>query len=427
MRIIALQNSRCNTYPICVDKKIAHLKKHFSFKEEELIEVRKMYALQYFDPTDFGVRKVYEISSSLCDEFNSLFVEVANGSKKAKKRQKKILDLLFIGHGFIPEVRRRLSAVIGLAELTSNNFVNVGATFSPYSLVILQSFVQFGADVSVGLSSPIEKDGKRRLGKLIVKAHCWLCSKAHADLEGEIGMGSVLAAGATLKESAPDNSLLLGNPASVKRHIEENEVFGGAIENIDPARVAMVMETWKKMGYSISKKTAEKILSGEVFSTLNPSLGLLYLKTHMLCEKLDSPSLSIEERETVLDLLFPSHGKNFKVGKGLFLDLAGTVSVGDDVSIEDNVTIGGRVTLEDKVTLEEGSCIFSSNHPLCYKSRRPRFSFAKGLHIDVRLEKNVVKNGVHLGKGSMLAPKASISRDVKANTLALGDGKYIEM
>ena len=405
-----------------VQRKIRHLKKHFGFTKEELIEISKMYSLAFFDPKDKGVQKLYQISKDLCEEYNALFVIKASNKEKrraAKKRQKEILSLLFPGHGLIAECRSRLSAVIGLVDIKSNNFINVGAHFSPYSYVILEPYTQFGADVEVGLSKPIQReDGKIRLGKLELGASSWLCSKAKADFSGRLGEESVLAAGAYLYESCPAKSLITGRPAKVLKTIGEEKPIKP--QKIEEKEVLSLYDHYKKMGYRVSKKKIHKMLDGSYFSTIDIRLGFLYLKTHELCHKLDG-NISLEEREEILNLLFPNHGKNLRIGKGFFLDLAGTVKLGDNVTIGDNVSLGGKIKIGNNVTLGDGVSIFSSNHPLNAKKRKPNFSLKRGLYIDVRFGENKILDGVTIGKNTVVIPEVTVKEDIKENGLVLRD------
>jgi acetyltransferase-like isoleucine patch superfamily enzyme len=174
------------------------------------------------------------------------------------------------------------------------------------------------------------------------------------------------------------------------------------------------------MGYRVSKKKIHKMLDGSYFSTIDIRLGFLYLKTHELCHKLDG-DISLEEREKILDLLFPNHGKNLRISKGFFLDLAGTVKLGDNVTIGDNVSLGGKIKIGNNVTLEDGVSIFSSNHPLNAKKRKPNFSLKRGLYIDVRFGENKILDGVTIGKNAVVIPEVTVKEDIKENGLVLRD------
>ena len=60
-------------------QKLKHLKKHFGFKDEQLIEIKKMYDGEFFDPADANVQKLYKISQDICNQYNNI---LRNTTKK---------------------------------------------------------------------------------------------------------------------------------------------------------------------------------------------------------------------------------------------------------------------------------------------------------------------------------------------------------
>ncbi len=405
---------------ISIATKLAHLKANFSFADSELGEITKLYSGDDYDHNDPGVIKLKKISAELCEEWNNLFTGI-NPKSHDNKRKKALLKLLFPGlpsnHG---SIRRNMHLVIGLVEVSPYTFINVGADFGENTLVKLGVWSQLGPNFSVDENI----NGKAKT--IIVEKDAWLGGKVKVKAGTTIGENSVVGAGAYVDQDVPKAKLSLGRPASAKKDIvREKEIVVKEFSLYNQGEIDLIHAHYKKIGHGLGKGLVNRIFTGKPFSTLSISLGMLYLYTHGLCMKLDNPSLKENERELIIDQLFPIHGKNIKIGRHFFLDLCGVVSLGDNVTIGDNVCLGGLIKIGSNVTIGSGSLLFSSNHPLSAVERKVGFHKGLGLSIPIYLTPIQIGDGVTLGENVCIAPFANIKENIEDNMLVLQKGTKV--
>ena len=113
--------------------KMDHLRKYFDFSDEELDEI-SLYYQGKGNLESKGVKRLFEISDKLCQEFNMLATNPKNKSKESG-RKGAILKRLFPNCPGISYIRRGLQLVIGNVRIESSVFLNVNATFG-YNLNI---------------------------------------------------------------------------------------------------------------------------------------------------------------------------------------------------------------------------------------------------------------------------------------------------
>lgn len=145
-----------------------------------------------------------------------------------------------------------------------------------------------------------------------------------------------------------------------------------------------------------------------------------------------------------------SPGKNFRLGRGVhILDnsiLIGDLDIGDNVFIHDNVQIrsfGYRIEIGENTTINRNTCILAqcfigknvsiaanavivgSNHVFSDTTRtiKSQGIVSRGIIIedDVWIAANcTILDGVHIGKGSVVAAGAVVNQDVPPCTIVGG-------
>ncbi len=402
-----------------LQRKLEHLKKNFHFTEAELKDISLLYRGLPYPEQSEGIAKLRAVSQKACDEFNALFTVPENKSAD-KRKKKKLLRLLFPLLPNTPgEIRRGLHLVIGLVDISNFTFINVGANFGENTLVKLGHWTQIGPNFSVSESSG-------PASRILIDDEAWLGGKVNVASGVTIGKQTVVGSGARVEENIAEKVLAIGRPAHAIKEIPVVEEFKSAqFEVYTKEEQELIRAHYKKIRHQISKKAFGRIYSGATFSTLSIRLGLLYLFTHGLCKKLDDPTLTDSEREDIYDVLFPIRGKNLKIGKNFFLDLAGTVSLGDNVTIGDNVAIGGLVRIASGATIGDGCLLFGSNHPLSAKKRKIGFNKGLGLSIPIAYVPIHIGENVTLGRDAVIAPKADIKTSVPDGALVDPKGKII--
>ena len=404
-----------------IERKLAHLRRHFGFPEDELQEIAKLYGGLPYDPAHKGIVHLKEESRKLCDEWNLLFTGERERSID-NKRKSKILNLLFPGlpmtHG---SIRRSMHLVIGMVEVSPYTFINVGANFGENTIVKLGRWSQIGPNFSI-----FEEEGPAKT--IAIEDEAWLGGKVKVKAGTTIGANSVVGAGAYVNNDIPAWSLALGRPAAIKKQITPKDGMSIKESSLySKEELDLLAAHYKKVGHSLPQKTIEAIFTSHAFSTFSIRLGMLYLYTHGLCMQLDNPKLSEQEREAIIDQLFPIHGKNLKIGKHFFLDLCGVVSVGDNVTIGDNVCLGGLVRIGDNVQIGNGCVFFSSNHPLSPKERKLGFHEGLGLSIPIYLSPIEIGNNLKIGNDVALAPFCNIQNDIPDDSLVLAKGQIVPL
>lgn len=399
-----------------IRKKLKHLRRRFKFTEAELDDACRFYENDPSSLESAGVKHLFLVSADICEKWNRLFSNFDVKRKWWKSRR--LLKLLFPKLPFGVVIRRGLNLVIGRVELSSKVFINVNARFGPLAEVKIGKKTQIGPNLTVDLAS---------FGKVIIQDNVWICSGVTIFSTTNIQKGSIVGSGAYVSGRVRAHTLAVGRPAKTKKYIKENEMF--SLKKWKTPFVGEeleIMKTKMHLRYPfLSQEMFSNVLESRPFSAANLSLARLYLKTHYLCQKLDDVSLSEGERKEIIDELFPIHGKGIAIGKNFFLDLIGTVVLGNDVTIGDNVSFGGVIRIGNGVQIGNNTCLFSSNHPLDYRQRY--FGFHRGMGLSVPLVYPPISamNKVKIGEGCCAAPGCLISSSLPNDSLVLTDGKVI--
>ncbi len=180
----------------------------------------------------------------------------------------------------------------------------------------------------------------------------------------------------------------------------------------------------------------EKMLAGFVYDPFCEGMPEERAKAHRLCKLYnDTLDTESERREAILDELMPDRaegvylqgpiyfdfGTNIKMGKGSYANFNFTVLDEAEVIIGESVFIGPNCTLATPI------------HPLRYQDRNAFFNEKTGNVTNLEragrivigdncwLGANVVVcPGVTIGEGCVIGAGSVVTRDIPANSLAVG-------
>lgn len=180
----------------------------------------------------------------------------------------------------------------------------------------------------------------------------------------------------------------------------------------------------------------EKMIAGKVYDAGDSTLHDLRVKAHRLCAEFNATieSDKLERKEILRELLphtsdnlylqgpfYCDYGRNIKIGKNFYANFNFTVLDCCPVEIGDDVFVGPNVSLLPPV------------HPLRWQQRNDRvradgtlydYEYAKPIKIgnNCWIAGNVtVIGGVTIGDGSVIGAGSVVTRDIPANSLAVGN------
>ena len=407
---------------ISIDKKLKILRKKYNFKHHELVQIKKMYSGDFFNPNDYGYRKLIKLSHFLCNKYN----KIDNGGNFLQRIIKKIkkhllIKQLFLGSGFLADVGKNIDVVIGLVDYNGCGFINKNVKFSKYALVSCGNYVMFGNNITVGDSEVTKQNGLIKLGTISIGDDCWVCAGVKIHNNVVIGNKCVVAAGCVVDKNIQTNSLAIGRPCKVAKTLK-NETF--SLNKINFSRsdkqLNDVKNHFKKLKLNFKNKQLQNLLNCKRYNSINLGLKKYINKSHTLSEKYNKTNY---DKNEILAKLFCNHGKNLVVDDDLFIDTLGTIKVGDNVNISKGFCASGNLIIGDNVKIGKNVSMYATGHSLNYKQRRVGFSFKNGLYEFSQSNGIIIKNNVKIGNNCVIAPNTIISKDIPDNCLVVGDNK----
>lgn len=180
----------------------------------------------------------------------------------------------------------------------------------------------------------------------------------------------------------------------------------------------------------------EKMLAGKIYDPTDPLLAAQQHQAHRLSKRYnDTFDEDTEERAKIVAELLPNADKGIYLQGPIFFDYGIYTTIGDhfygnaNLTILDDcpVTIGSNVMFGPNVTLA------TPMHPLRYQDRNLK-QRADGSEYDdeyakpITIESNcwlasnvVVIGGVTIGAGSVIGADSVVTRNIPANSLAVGN------
>lgn len=410
-------------------KKLRNLIKNFGFTKDELTEIKKMYSGEYFDINDYGYQHLLQCSKDICNEYSTLLnEEMLQKNKSPRKKlnifkflhfylkKSKILKLIFPIHGFVLYAEEGLQAVVGLVDLKGYGFINKNLTFTPNSLVIVKKSNIFAFNITIGDNILNTSGTLAKLSKITIESNCWIGAGTKIYGNVTIGNNAVIGCGAMVYDDIPCYSLAVGRPSKVIRKITCNDSL-----NFDKKIALNLNGKQFDVVSQLSKGKVPKafvhMVNGIPFNTMDKNLAHLINITRNLCFEYNSSETALARKQEILDILFVEHGKNLNVGSNIYVDMLGTIKIGDNVTIGDNVFIGGNINIGNNCIIENNTILFSSGHSLISKERIMNWSITKGFYEYTQYKTIKVESDIKIEQNAIVAPNSIVNCNVPKNSL----------
>lgn len=178
----------------------------------------------------------------------------------------------------------------------------------------------------------------------------------------------------------------------------------------------------------------QRMLAGKLTDPRDPVLMKRQHLAHRLSKMYsDTFDDEHERRAEILRQLLPNASEHIYFQGPIFFDYGDHTTIGEHFYGNTNITVldTGRVTIGDNVMFRPNVTLVTPMHPLKYQDRNfvadnslPGKEYAKPITIESNcwLASNVtVIGGVTIGNGSVIGAGSVVTRDIPANSLAVGN------
>lgn len=181
----------------------------------------------------------------------------------------------------------------------------------------------------------------------------------------------------------------------------------------------------------------EKMLDGKIYKPFVDDLADERTLAHRLCARYNQTSESDKaEREEILNTLLPHRAEGVYLQGPIFFDFGTNTVFGKNSYANFNLTVLDicKVTIGDNVFMGPGVSLLTPLHPLCYEDRNPYTDEQTGEMTEMEygapitigdncwIAGNVtVLPGVTIGEGCVIGAGSVVTRDIPANSLAVGN------
>lgn len=136
--------------------------------------------------------------------------------------------------------------------------------------------------------------------------------------------------------------------------------------------------------------------------------------------------LQDEEREKILGSLLGKKGKNVTIISPFYCDYGYNIEVGDNFFANTNFVVldGAKVKIGNNVFIAPNVGIYTAGHPLDAEQRNEglEYAFPVTIEDDVWIGGHVcIMPGVTIGKGTVVGAGSVVTKDLPANSLAVGN------
>ncbi|KRK95411.1 galactoside O-acetyltransferase [Levilactobacillus acidifarinae DSM 19394] len=178
------------------------------------------------------------------------------------------------------------------------------------------------------------------------------------------------------------------------------------------------------------------MLAGQLYDPTDPELNRQQRAAHVLNQAYNqSGENPASVRAALIDELVPNHGVDTYFQGPIFFDYGRYTTIGDDFYGNTNLTVldSCPVTIGDNVMCGPNVTLVTAMHALRYQDRNLRtrpdgskydLEYAKPITIgnNCWLASNVtVIGGVTIGDGCVIGAGSVVTRDIPANSLAVGN------
>lgn len=174
------------------------------------------------------------------------------------------------------------------------------------------------------------------------------------------------------------------------------------------------------------KTEREKMLACESYFINDAELVEIRYKTRELVDQFNATSpRDTEDKQRIQGEIFGEVGENVHIEKPMRIDYGMNTKLGNNVFINFNFVLLDccPVTIGDNVFIAPNVSIYTASHPLDLLERKKHIGSAKPITIgnDVWIGGDcVILPGVTIGDGCTIGAGSIITKDIPANTLAMG-------
>lgn len=331
--------------------------------------------------------------------------------------------------------------LLGAIECGNNVFVNEGAYFvSTRAKLIIGDNCVFGPNVTVYTGDhatrvigkhiiDVTDEDKEKLGgnfdqDVIIEEGCWIGTRAIILKGVTIGKGSVVGAGAIVTKDIPPYSIYVGAPPPQNIPKIHRRANFGTQKEITREHIWGI-EKMKMILRKFRDKRKKKLFCQQV--TVNPLDFTLFPGGE--CQNTGGKEkVSIGRHCTVGALLQAFYGGEIHIGNNTYIGPGSIIQSKERVCIGDGVIIANNVLIVD-----------NNNHPVDPTMRLQMSACNDYLHDElwgwkyadsspIVIEDNVwigrdsrIMKGVTIGKGSIVALGAIVTKDVPPYTIVAGN------
>lgn len=180
------------------------------------------------------------------------------------------------------------------------------------------------------------------------------------------------------------------------------------------------------------KTEKEKMLAGELYDCNDPELLARWHKAKQLQrEYASTETTNYSKLNAILDELLGSHGENAWITAPFFVDYGENIHIGKNVEINMNCVFldCNRIIIGDNCGIAPGVHIYTVFHPINPQERlSTKSTFWNSLTAPVTLGSNVwigggsiILPGVAIGDNATIGAGSVVTKDIPANSLAVGN------
>lgn len=181
----------------------------------------------------------------------------------------------------------------------------------------------------------------------------------------------------------------------------------------------------------------EKMLAGKIYDPFTEGMPEERTNAHRLCKLYnDTTEIDGERRKEILDELLPNRGENVYLQGPIYFDFGSNIYMGKDSYANFNFTVldEGKVSIGNSVFIGPNVSLVTAIHPLCYQDRNSFYNTKTGNITNIEytapitigdncwIAANVtICGGATIGEGCVIGAGSVVTKDIPANSLAVGN------
>lgn len=180
----------------------------------------------------------------------------------------------------------------------------------------------------------------------------------------------------------------------------------------------------------------EKMLAGKIYDPTDEELVSLRMKAHKLSQQYNNTfEDEAADRKKMLDELLPCRGKGTYLQGPVYFDYGIFTTMGENCYANFNFTVLDTcpVSIGDNVFFGPNCTIATPVHPFRWQERNIKYKEDGTAYDDeygkpVKIGSNcwiasnvVIAGGVNIGEGCVIGAGSVVTRDIPANSLAVGN------